>query len=69
MIFRCGPVYIVQLKSISGIHDYTVCYALSKEYLARIEAPVKGFILFLFPPTAPCLKSLRSSGKSWRKTC
>jgi len=35
------PVYF-----ISGIHDYTVCYALSKEYLKGMEAPVKGFYTF-----------------------
>lgn len=35
------PVYFV-----SGIHDYTVSYALAKKYLEEIRAPVKGFYTF-----------------------
>ena len=35
------PIYFVH-----GRHDYTVSYALAKEYLDRIEAPVKGFYTF-----------------------
>lgn len=31
---------------ISGIYDYTVNYKLSKEYLKKIKAPVKGFYSF-----------------------
>lgn len=31
---------------ISGTNDYTVNYKLSKEYLKKIKAPVKGFYLF-----------------------
>ncbi len=35
------PVYF-----ISGIYDYTVSYALSKQYLEKIVAPEKGFYTF-----------------------
>ena len=35
------PVYFVH-----GKHDYTVSYALAKDYLDLIEAPVKGFYTF-----------------------
>ena len=35
------PLYLV-----SGIYDYTVSYSLSKQYLEKIEAPVKGFYTF-----------------------
>jgi pimeloyl-ACP methyl ester carboxylesterase len=35
------PVYF-----ISGIHDYTCNYALSKDYFEKINAPVKGFYTF-----------------------
>ena len=35
------PVYFVH-----GRHDYTVSYVLAKEYLARLQAPVKGFYTF-----------------------
>ncbi len=34
------------LYFLHGKHDYTVSYALAKEYLDRIEAPVKGFYSF-----------------------
>jgi pimeloyl-ACP methyl ester carboxylesterase len=35
------PVYF-----FSGIYDYTVSYTLSKEYLEKIRAPLKGFYTF-----------------------
>jgi pimeloyl-ACP methyl ester carboxylesterase len=35
------PVYF-----FSGIYDYTVSYALAKEYCRRLEAPIKGFYTF-----------------------
>jgi pimeloyl-ACP methyl ester carboxylesterase len=35
------PIYFVH-----GRHDYTVSYALARDYLDRIEAPVKGFYTF-----------------------
>lgn len=35
------PVYFFH-----GKHDYTVSYTLAKDYLDRIEAPVKGFYTF-----------------------
>ncbi len=35
------PVYFVH-----GKHDYTVSYALARDYLERIDAPVKGFYTF-----------------------
>jgi pimeloyl-ACP methyl ester carboxylesterase len=35
------PIYFVH-----GRHDYTVSYVLARDYLNRIEAPVKGFYTF-----------------------
>ncbi|MCC6638750.1 MAG: alpha/beta hydrolase [Ignavibacteriaceae bacterium] len=35
------PVYF-----FSGIHDFTVSYTLSKEYLKTLDAPLKGFYTF-----------------------
>jgi pimeloyl-ACP methyl ester carboxylesterase len=35
------PVYF-----FSGIHDFTVNYTLSKEYLKSLDAPLKGFYSF-----------------------
>ena len=35
------PVYFVH-----GRYDYTVSYVLAKEYLAKLQAPVKGFYTF-----------------------
>lgn len=35
------PVYFVH-----GLHDYTVSYALAKEYFEKLKAPVKGFYTF-----------------------
>ena len=35
------PVYF-----FSGIYDYTVNYSMSKVYLKKLNAPVKGFYLF-----------------------
>jgi pimeloyl-ACP methyl ester carboxylesterase len=33
-----------------GVHDYTVSYTLARDYLERLEAPVKGF--YTFPHSA-----------------
>jgi pimeloyl-ACP methyl ester carboxylesterase len=41
------PVYF-----FSGIYDYTVNYTLAKEYLEKIQAPVKGF--YIFEQSAHC---------------
>lgn len=42
--------YVTELKIpvyfLSGRYDYTVNYALSEDYLKKINAPVKGFYLF-----------------------
>jgi pimeloyl-ACP methyl ester carboxylesterase len=35
------PVYF-----FGGVYDYTVCYSLSKKYLEKLQAPVKGFYTF-----------------------
>lgn len=35
------PVYF-----LSGVYDYTVSYTLAKEYLEKLQAPVKGFYTF-----------------------
>lgn len=35
------PIYL-----FSGIHDFTVNYKLSREYLKKIDAPLKGFYTF-----------------------
>ena len=44
------PVEISKLSIpvcfLSGVHDYTVNYELSREYLKKIDAPVKGFYTF-----------------------
>lgn len=42
------PVYF-----LSGVHDYTVAYSLSRQYLERIEAPEKGFYTFLNSAHSP----------------
>lgn len=35
------PVYFLH-----GIHDYTVCYPLAKDYFQKLKAPRKGFYTF-----------------------
>jgi len=42
------PVYF-----FSGIYDYTVNYTLSKQYLDKIEAPLKGFYSFRHSAHSP----------------
>lgn len=42
------PVYF-----FSGIYDYTCNYTLSKEYLAKLHAPVKGFYTFAHSAHSP----------------
>lgn len=40
------PALPIPAYFLSGIHDYTCNYGLSKEYLRRLTAPVKGFYTF-----------------------
>ena len=35
------PVYLFH-----GIYDYTTSYTLAKDYIEKLEAPVKGFYTF-----------------------
>jgi pimeloyl-ACP methyl ester carboxylesterase len=42
------PVYFM-----SGLHDYTVARPLSREYLAAIQAPLKGFYTFASSAHSP----------------
>jgi pimeloyl-ACP methyl ester carboxylesterase len=35
------PVYF-----FGGVYDYTVSYSLAKEYLEKLQAPIKGFYTF-----------------------
>ncbi len=45
------PVYVLQ-----GIFDYQVSYALAKEYLQAVEAPLKGFYTFENSAHSPCFE-------------
>ncbi|MBN8547496.1 MAG: alpha/beta hydrolase [Ignavibacteria bacterium] len=40
------PKLAIPVYFLSGIHDLTVNYELSREYLKKIDAPVKGFYTF-----------------------
>ncbi len=48
------PVYF-----LSGAHDLTANYALSKDFLARIRAPVKGFYTFRNSAHSPLFEEPR----------
>lgn len=45
------PVYVLQ-----GRYDYQVSYALAKEYVEALEAPVKGFYTFWNSAHSPCFE-------------
>jgi pimeloyl-ACP methyl ester carboxylesterase len=40
------PELAVPAYFLHGVHDYTCSYALAKEYVAALRAPVKGFYTF-----------------------
>jgi len=40
------PELAVPAYFLHGVHDYTCSYALAKEYVATLRAPVKGFYTF-----------------------
>lgn len=40
------PKHEIPIYLFSGIHDFTVNYKLSREYLKKIDAPLKGFYTF-----------------------
>ena len=40
------PKVEVPLYFLHGIHDYTCCLSLAREYFERVQAPVKGFYTF-----------------------
>ncbi|MDD4295368.1 MAG: alpha/beta hydrolase [Ruminiclostridium sp.] len=42
------PVYFM-----SGVYDYTVNYTMTKDYFEQLNAPVKGFYLFLNSAHSP----------------
>jgi pimeloyl-ACP methyl ester carboxylesterase len=42
------PVYF-----FSGIYDYTCNYTLSKDYLEKLQAPIKGFYTFAHSAHSP----------------
>jgi pimeloyl-ACP methyl ester carboxylesterase len=42
------PVYFM-----SGIYDYTVSYALAKDYFEKLQAPMKGFYTFQHSAHSP----------------
>lgn len=48
------PVYF-----FSGIHDFTVNYSLSKEYLKSLESPVKGFYTFNYSAHSPMFEETK----------
>lgn len=45
------PVYVLQ-----GRYDYQVSYVLAKEFVAALEAPVKGFYTFEHSAHSPCFE-------------
>lgn len=45
------PVYVLH-----GLYDYQVSYALAKEYLRTLTAPVKGFYTFENSAHSPCFE-------------
>ena len=40
------PELDVPLYLLHGVHDYTCCLSLAREYVDRVRAPVKGFYTF-----------------------
>ncbi len=51
---------------ISGRHDYTVSYALAKNYFDQIEAPVKGFYTFEHSAHSPLFEEPEKFGEILR---
>jgi pimeloyl-ACP methyl ester carboxylesterase len=56
------PVYF-----FSGIYDYTVNYALAKEYFEKIHAPVKGFYTFEKSAHSPIFEEPEKVQKIFRE--
>lgn len=50
------PRLDVPIYFFSGIYDYTVSYALTKEYFERLDAPIKGFYTFEKSAHSPFLE-------------
>lgn len=40
------PTLAVPVYFLHGVYDYTCSYALAQDYLARLQAPLKGFYTF-----------------------
>lgn len=40
------PKVDLPLYFLHGVHDYTCCLSLAREYFERVQAPVKGFYTF-----------------------
>lgn len=56
------PVYF-----FSGIHDYTVNHTLARDFLARLEAPVKGFYTFQRSAHSPTFEEPRKAQQILRE--
>jgi len=40
------PKLVIPVYFFGGVYDYTVSYTLAKEYLEKLQAPIKGFYTF-----------------------
>jgi pimeloyl-ACP methyl ester carboxylesterase len=56
------PVYF-----ISGVYDYTVSYALTKDYFVKLNAPIKGFYSFHHSAHSPLFEEPEKFGQTLQR--
>ena len=61
------PKLVIPVYFISGIYDYTVSYALAKEYFGKLQAPVKGFYTFERSAHSPLFEEPDKFGRILRQ--
>ena len=49
---------------MSGIYDYTVSYALAKNYFDKLQAPIKGFYTFEKSAHSPLFEETQKFGQN-----
>ena len=56
------PVYF-----LSGIYDYTVSYAMAKDYFTTLKAPIKGFYTFQHSAHSPLFEEPEKMGQIFQQ--
>ena len=57
------PKLAIPIYFMSGIYDYTVSYALAKNYFDKLQAPIKGFYTFEKSAHSPLFEETQKFGQ------